>query len=69
MAITLADLQQAAQALSTARGIPLDQATQQVASMEQQYKATVESAKKTATDGASATASATAMGAIFAFIA
>jgi hypothetical protein len=61
--------QQAAQALSTARGIPLDQATQQVTSMEQQYKATVESAKKTATDAASATASATAMGAIFAFIA
>lgn len=60
--------QQAAQALSTARGIPLEQATQQVASMETQYRDSVEAAKQTATDAASATASATSMGAIFAFI-
>ena len=39
---------QAAQALATARGIPLDQATQQVADMEAQYHAAVESAKQQA---------------------
>ena len=60
--------QQAAQALSTARGIPLDQATQQVADMEKRYRDSVAAAKQSATDAASATASATSMGAIFAFI-
>ena len=61
--------QQAAQALSTARGIPLDQATQQVTDMETQYRDSLESAKQTATDAADAAASATSTGASFAFIA
>ena len=37
---------QAAQALATARGIPLDQAQQQVAQMEEQYHQTVDQAQR-----------------------
>ena len=60
---------QAAQALATARGIPLDQATQQVAEMERQYNAAVESAKQQAIEAADATASVVSTGAILAFVA
>jgi len=60
---------QAAQALATARSIPLDQATQQVAEMERQYNAAVESAKQQAIETADATASVVSTGAILAFVA
>jgi hypothetical protein len=60
---------QAAQALSKARGIPLDQATQQVTDMEKQYHAAIDSAKQQATEAAAATASVVSTGAILAFIA
>ena len=60
---------QAAQALATARGIPLDQATQQVTDMEKQYHDAVESAKQTAIEAADTTASAVSTGAILAFVA
>ena len=61
--------EQAAQALAQARGIPVDQATQQVAAMEKQYRDTVAAAKQRAVDAAEATASAASTGAISAFIA
>lgn len=60
---------QAAQALSTARGIPLDQAKTQVASIEKQYNDTVASAKQTATQAADTAASVVSKGAILAFFA
>lgn len=60
---------EAAQTLATARGIPLDQATQQVADMEKQYHAAVDSAKQQAIAAADATASVVSTGAILAFIA
>jgi len=61
--------EQAAQALAKARGIPADQATQQVAAMEKQYRDTLAAAKQKATAAAQATASAVSAGAISAFIA
>jgi hypothetical protein len=60
---------QAAQALATARDIPLEQATQQVTAMEKQYHDTVESAKQRAIEAADATASVVSTGAILAFVA
>jgi hypothetical protein len=60
---------QAAQALATARGIPLEQATQQVTDMEKQYHAVVDAAKQQAIDAANATASVVSTGAILAFVA
>ena len=56
--------EQAAQALAQARGIPVDQATQQVAAMEKQYRDTVAAGKQRAVDAAEATASAASTGAI-----
>jgi hypothetical protein len=61
--------QQAAQALANARGIPLDQAQQQVAQMEEQYRSTVEQAQQTATEAAEQAASAVSTGALLAFVA
>jgi hypothetical protein len=60
---------QAAQALARARGIPVDQATQQVTDMERRYHAAIDSAKQKATDAATATASVVSTGALLAFIA
>lgn len=60
---------QAAQALSQARGIPLDQAQTQVAQIEQRYRETVASARQTATEAAETAASVVSTGAILAFIA
>lgn len=60
--------QEAAQALSQARGIPLPEAEQQVASMEQQYRETVDQAQQTATEAADTAASAVATGALAAFV-
>ena len=61
--------EQAAKVLAQARGIPADQATQQVAAMEKQYRDTLAAAKQQATDAAKATAKAASTGAISAFIA
>ncbi|WAJ31357.1 PhnA-like protein [Antarcticirhabdus aurantiaca] len=61
--------QQAAQALSEARGIPLDQAQQQVQQIEAQYRQTVDQAREAATQAADTAASVASTGAILAFIA
>jgi hypothetical protein len=61
--------QHAAQALATARDIPLPQATQQVAAMEKQYRDQVARAKQEAIDAADAAASIVSTGALFAFVA
>ena len=57
---------QAAQALAEARGIPVDQARQQVTQMEQQYQDALQSAKQTATQAAEATASVVSTGSLLA---
>jgi hypothetical protein len=61
--------QQAAQALAQARKIPLDQARQQVAQIEQQYRQTVAQAKQAATEAADKAASVISTGALVAFVA
>ena len=61
--------QQAAQALAEARGIPLEQAQQQVAAFEQQYQETVAQAEQAATEAADTAASAISTGALAAFVA
>jgi hypothetical protein len=61
--------QQAAQALAEARGIPLDQAREQVAALEQQYQQTVAQAEQAATEAADTAASAASTGALVAFVA
>ena len=61
--------QQAAQALAEARGIPVEQAQQQVAAFEQQYQETVAQAEQTATEAADTAASAISTGALAAFVA
>lgn len=60
---------EAAQALATARGIPVDQATQQVTQMEAEYHAAVDSAKQQAISAAQTTASVVSTGALVAFVA
>ncbi|TIU95222.1 MAG: PhnA-like protein, partial [Mesorhizobium sp.] len=60
--------QNAAQALATARGIPLEQATQQVTQMEQQYHQAVEQAQQQAAEAADAAASVVSTGALLAFV-
>lgn len=60
--------QNAAQALATARGIPLEQATQQVTQMEQRYHQAVERAKQQATEAADTAASVASTGALLAFV-
>lgn len=61
--------QQAAQALANARGIPVDQAQQQVAEIEQQYRQSVAEAQQAATQAADTAASVVSTSAIAAFIA
>jgi len=61
--------QEAAEALANARGIPVDQAQQQVAQIEQGYRETVDNAQQAATEAADTAASAVSTGAILAFIA
>ena len=61
--------QEAAQALATARGIPIDQAAQQVAAMETQFRESVAEAQQTAAEVADTAASVAATGAIMAFVA
>ncbi|TIX86289.1 MAG: hypothetical protein E5V21_01435 [Mesorhizobium sp.] len=60
--------QNAAQALATARGIPLEQATQQVTQMEQQYRQAVEQAQQQAAEAADAAVSVVSTGALLAFV-
>lgn len=60
---------QAAQALSSARGIPLDQATQQVVQMETRFRDQVSQARQQAVEAANAAASLTSTGALFAVVA
>lgn len=60
---------QAAQALSTARGIPVDQATTQISQIEQQYRSAVDTAKQTATRAAKITASVVSKGSLIAALA
>ncbi|WP_432803898.1 PhnA-like protein [Aureimonas altamirensis] len=61
--------QEAAEALAQARSIPLDQAQQQVAQIEQRYRDTVARAQQAATEAADAAAASVATGAILAFVA
>ena len=60
--------QNAAQALATARGIPLEQAKQQVTQMEQRYRQAVERTKQQATEAADTAASVASTGALLAFV-
>jgi hypothetical protein len=60
--------EQAAQALSEARGIPLPEAQQQVAQLEQQFRQTVEQVQQTATEAADTAASAVSTGALAGFV-
>lgn len=60
--------QEAAQAVATARGIPLDQATQQVTQIETEYRQTIEEVQQTATETAETAASVVSTGAILAFV-
>jgi cobalamin biosynthesis Mg chelatase CobN len=60
--------QNAVQALATARGIPLEQATQQVTQMEQRYRQAVERTKQQATEAADTAASVASTGALLAFV-
>lgn len=57
--------ERAAQALSRAQGIPLDQAQAQIAQYQQQYEQTVEQVQQQATEAADAAASAVSTGALF----
>ncbi len=59
----------AADAIAKAQSIPVDQAKQQVAQYEQQYKDAVAKAKEQATEAAKTAATAFSAGAILAFIA
>lgn len=59
---------QAAQALSEARGIPLQEAEQQVAQLEQQYRQAVEQVQQTATEAMDTAASAVSTGALAGFV-
>lgn len=61
--------EKAAQALATARKIPVEEARTQVTQMEQQYAKTVESAKQQAAEAADAAASVVSTGALVAFVA
>lgn len=60
---------QAAQALSEARGIPLDQANTEITQLEQQYRSAVDTAKQTATRAAEVTASVVSKGSLLAALA
>lgn len=60
---------QAAQVLSEARGIPLPEAQERVAQMEQEYRQTVDQVQQTATEAADTAVSAVTTGALFGFVA
>lgn len=60
--------QQAAEALARARNIPVDQARQQVAQIEQQYRQTLDRTTQQAKEAADAAASVLSKGALAAFV-
>jgi len=60
---------QAVQALAEARNIPVEQAQQQVADIEQRTRAAIDNAKQTATQAADTAASVVSTGALLAFAA
>ena len=59
----------AAEALAKAQGVPVEQARSQVAQYEKQYRDTVETAKREATEAAAVAAKAVTRGALFAALA
>ncbi|GGF80040.1 hypothetical protein GCM10011402_35830 [Paracoccus acridae] len=61
--------QQAAQALANARGIPVEEANEQIAQIEQRYQQAVDRVQQRATEAADAAASGVSTGAILAFVA
>ncbi|MBY0135074.1 PhnA-like protein (plasmid) [Paracoccus yeei] len=61
--------QQAAQALANARGIPIEEANQQIAQIEQRYQQTVDRVQQRAAEAADAAAAGVSTGAILAFVA
>lgn len=61
--------QQAAQALANARGIPIEEANEQIVQIEQRYQQTVDRVQQRATEAADAAASGVSTGAILAFVA
>ncbi len=61
--------QQAAQALASARSIPIDQATARVTEIEKDYRAKLDEAKQQAVEAADTAASVVSTGALMAFVA
>jgi hypothetical protein len=61
--------ERAAQAVARARNVPIEQAREQVAGYEQQYRRTVDEARRQATEAADAAASVVSRGALFGFFA
>jgi hypothetical protein len=61
--------ERAAQAVAKAQNIPIEEARTRVASYEQQYRQTVDEAKRRATEAADVTAKAVSRGALFGFVA
>lgn len=61
--------QQAAQALANARGIPVEEANEQIAQIERRYQQAVDRVQQRATEAADAAASGVSTGAILAFVA
>ena len=61
--------EQAAQALANARGVPLEEAQQQVTQIEDQYHATIDRAEQAAVETADAAASVVSTGALAAVVA
>jgi hypothetical protein len=61
--------ERAAQALSRAQNVPIEEARNRVGQYEQQYRQTAEQAKQKATEAAQTAAKATSRGALFAFFA
>ena len=61
--------QQAAQALASARSIPIDQATARVTEIEKDYRAKLDAAKQQAVEAADTAASVVSTGALMAFVA
>ena len=61
--------ERAAQAVARAQNVPIEQAREQVAGYEQQYRQAVEQARRQATEAADAAASVVSRGALFGFFA
>jgi len=61
--------ERAAQAVARARNVPIEQAREQVAGYERQYRQAVEQARRQATEAADAAASVVSRGALFGFVA